>query len=142
MKFRQKFLLRFLLVQHCIESHCNLRRCNNVRISLICTLYHGIESISFIEPKIWNILPDEIKQQISLNSFKRSLKNGSHKIARVDFSKFILMVSVSFLSCHNYTEIYCGLVFFLFYFIYLFFYPTDIEMFTISTLIPEIMLLC
>ena len=81
------------------ESHYNLRRCNNVRISLICTLYHGSESVSFVGPKIWNILPDEIKQQISLNSFKRSLKTGSRKIARVDCAKFILMVSVSFLSC-------------------------------------------
>ena len=25
-------------------------------------------------PKIWNILPDEIKQQTSLNSFKKSVK--------------------------------------------------------------------
>ena len=25
-------------------------------------------------PKIWNILPDEIKQQSSLNSFKKSIK--------------------------------------------------------------------
>ena len=45
-----------------IESHYNLRRCNDFRIPSIRTVYHGNESISFLGPKIWNILPDEIKQ--------------------------------------------------------------------------------
>ena len=71
MDFRQNFLLKFLLVK---QSHYNLRRCNDFRITSICTVYHGSESISFLGPKIWNILPDEIKQQTSLNSFKKSVK--------------------------------------------------------------------
>ena len=56
------------------ESHYNLRRCNNIRIPSIRTVYHGSESISLLGLKIWNILPDEIKQQTSLNSFKNSVK--------------------------------------------------------------------
>ena len=48
------------------ESHHNLRRCNNFRIPFV--------GIFFVGPKIWNILPDEIKQQTSLNSFKKSVK--------------------------------------------------------------------
>ena len=44
------------------------------RIPSICAVYHGSESISFLGPKIWNILPDEIKQQTSLNSLKKSVK--------------------------------------------------------------------
>ena len=56
------------------ESHYNLRRCNDFRVPSIRTVYHGSESISFLGPKIWNILPDEIKQQISLNSFKKPIK--------------------------------------------------------------------
>ena len=56
------------------ESHYNLRRCNDFRIPSIRTVYHGRESISFLGSKIWNILPDEIKQQTSLNSFKKSVK--------------------------------------------------------------------
>ena len=47
---------------------------NNSRIPSIRTVYHGSESISFLGPKIWNILPDEIKQQTSPNSFKKSVK--------------------------------------------------------------------
>ena len=71
MDFRQNFLLKFLLVK---QSHYNLRRCNDFRVTSICTVYHGSESISFLGPKIWNILPDEIKQQTFLNSFKKSVK--------------------------------------------------------------------
>ena len=52
------------------------------------------ESISFLGSKIWNIFPDEIKQQTSLNSFKNHLKTGSHKIAHADCAMFILQVSV------------------------------------------------
>ena len=53
------------------QSHYNLRRCNDFRIPSIRTVYHGSESISFLGPKIWNILSDEIKHQTSLNSFKK-----------------------------------------------------------------------
>ena len=56
------------------ESHYNLRRCNNIRIPSIRTVYHGSGSICLLGLKIWNILPNEIKQQTSLNSFKNSVK--------------------------------------------------------------------
>ena len=44
------------------ESHYGLRQCNDFRILSIRTVYHGSKSISFLGPKIWVILPDEIKQ--------------------------------------------------------------------------------
>ena len=53
-----------------MESYYNLRQWNDFRIPSIRTRYHGDESISFLRPKIWNKLPDEIKQT-SLNSFKK-----------------------------------------------------------------------
>ena len=56
------------------ESHYNLRQCNDFRIPSIRTVYRGSESISFLAPKLWNILLDEIKQQTSLNSLKKSVK--------------------------------------------------------------------
>ena len=56
------------------ESYYNLRRCNDFRIPSIRIVYQGSERVSFLGPKIWNILPDEIKQQTSLNSFKKSVK--------------------------------------------------------------------
>ena len=67
----QKFLMKFLLVK---QSHYNLRQRNDFRIPSIRTVYHGSGSISFLGPKIWNILPDEFNHQTSLNSFKKSVK--------------------------------------------------------------------
>ena len=86
-----------------IESHYNLRRCNDFRIPPIRTVYYDSESIPFLGPKIWNFLPDEIKQQTSLNSFKKPVKNWKPQDCHVHCAKFSLMVSVSFLSCHKVT---------------------------------------
>ena len=78
-------------------------------------MYHGSESVSFLGSKMWNIIADEIKQKAYLNNFKKSVKNGSHRIAHVDCAKFILMVSNSFINDHKCTEIYFVLDFW-FYF--------------------------
>ena len=47
------------------ESYYNLSQCNDFRIPSNCIVYHGSE------PKIWNILPDEITQQTSLNQLQK-----------------------------------------------------------------------
>ena len=44
------------------ESYYNLKRCNDFRIPLIRTVYHGSESVSFLGRKLWNILNDKTKQ--------------------------------------------------------------------------------
>ena len=35
---------------------------------------HGTESVSFLAPKIWDILPKEIKDSKTLNIFKTKIK--------------------------------------------------------------------
>ena len=56
------------------EHHYNLR--NNVHFITpqIRTVYRGSESISFLGPKIWNILPDRLKNATSLEAFKIQIK--------------------------------------------------------------------
>ena len=56
------------------KHHYNLR--NNVHYITprIRTVYHGSESISFLGPKIWNILPDKLKNATSLEAFKIQIK--------------------------------------------------------------------
>ena len=39
------------------------------------SLYHGTESLSFLGPKIWNLVPMKLKQSDSLDSFKLKIKN-------------------------------------------------------------------
>ena len=56
------------------EHHYNLR--NNVHFITpqIRAVYHGSESISFLGPKIWNILPDRLENVTSLEAFKIQIK--------------------------------------------------------------------
>ena len=50
------------------EQHCDLRNNSQFTIPPINTVYHGSESISFLGPKIWNILPDKLKDTNSIEA--------------------------------------------------------------------------
>ena len=56
------------------ENHYNLRNHRDFRVPFARTVYHGTESISFLGPKIWDIVPAQLKQNQSLNSFKKSIR--------------------------------------------------------------------
>ena len=50
-------------------------RCNNPFQGFnIRTVKNGSETISFRGPKIWEIVPNDIKNSISLNHFKEQIK--------------------------------------------------------------------
>ena len=49
------------LLKSADEQHFNLRNNAEFTISVIKNVYHGPESISFLGPKIWNNLPDRLK---------------------------------------------------------------------------------
>ena len=42
---------------------------NNVKMA-----HYGTETISYLAPKIWQLIPDSIKNTESLNVFKRNIK--------------------------------------------------------------------
>ena len=44
------------------------------RIRSVKSVYHGSESISYLGPKIWEIVPAKIKETNSLNSFKIEIR--------------------------------------------------------------------
>ena len=46
----------------------------------------------------------KINSKLLKTSSQNQLNNGSHKIAHANWGKFILMVSVSVLSCHKNRE--------------------------------------
>ena len=56
------------------ENHYNLRNYNGFVLAFAKTVYHASESISYLGPKIWNIVPIELKNVQSLNSFKKSIR--------------------------------------------------------------------
>ena len=77
------------------EQHYNLRKNSQFTIPPIRTVYHGSKSISFLGPKIWNILPDRLKNANSIEA-KKKKKNGSLKIVDVGFVRFMFKMSVLF----------------------------------------------
>ena len=52
----------------------------NLRNSLICGFYkiktvrYGTETITYRGPKIWSIIPDEIRESASLETFRQNIK--------------------------------------------------------------------
>ena len=57
-------------------------------------MHHGSESVSFLGPKILNILKDKLKNANSIEAFKMQIKNGNLKIVHVAFARFIFKMSV------------------------------------------------
>ena len=43
------------------------------------SVFHGSESISYLGPKIWDIVPFELKELTSLNAFKKNIKKWQPK---------------------------------------------------------------
>ena len=56
--------------------------------SNIHTIAYGNESLSFRCPKIWAIVPKDIKNSNTINEFKYKVNNW--KDARADYDKFLL----------------------------------------------------
>ena len=56
------------------DSRYNLRQISQFSRSLVRSVYHGTESISYLGPKIWDILPDDYKTIQNLDTFKIKIK--------------------------------------------------------------------
>ena len=56
------------------ENQYNLCNSNGFRLTFARTNYHGTENISYFGPKTWDIVPIELKNAQSLNSFKKSVR--------------------------------------------------------------------
>ena len=41
---------------------------------LMSNLYHGTESLSNLGPRIWNLVPDKLKQLVDIHAFKKEIK--------------------------------------------------------------------
>ena len=56
------------------EQHYDLRKNSHFTNPPIRTVYYESESTSFLGPKIWNILPDRLKNVSSIEAFKMEKK--------------------------------------------------------------------
>ena len=56
------------------EHSYNLRQVSEFSRPMIKSVYHGTESISYLGPKKWDMLPEELKNIDSLELFKKEIK--------------------------------------------------------------------
>ena len=56
------------------ENFYNLRQVSEFSRPMVKSVYHGTESISYLEPKIYNILPKKLRNIKSLEHFKKEIK--------------------------------------------------------------------
>ena len=56
------------------EHSYNLGQVSEFSRPLVKTVYHGTESISYLGPKIWDILPEKLKSIDNLEHFKKEIK--------------------------------------------------------------------
>ena len=52
----------------------DLRNYNSFKRRRVNSVWHGTESVSYLRPKIWDLVPNEIKESESLNGFQFKIK--------------------------------------------------------------------
>ena len=55
-------------------SSYNLRKKSSFYVRQVHSVYHGTELLSCLGPKIWELVPEDIKQSESLDIFKTKIK--------------------------------------------------------------------
>ena len=60
---------------HFVEKQYNLRNNSIIQRQADRTVYFGTESISCFAPKLWELIPSEIKNAKSLNIFTEKIKS-------------------------------------------------------------------
>ena len=59
-----------------INNHYNLRNINHFETPFVRTVYNVTQSVSYLGPKTWDIVPEEYKTLNSLTVLKNQLKTG------------------------------------------------------------------
>ena len=69
------------------EHPYNLRCISQFSVPLVSTVFDGTESISFLEPKIWNLLPENFKNIDSFGISRYWLRSGNLKAALAGYAR-------------------------------------------------------
>ena len=57
------------------ENSYDFRRKDTLAVRMIRTTTYGIDSVSFLGPKMWDLIPLDIKESQSLTIFKNRIKD-------------------------------------------------------------------
>ena len=76
----------FSEIFHQLGNNYNIRINSDFAMPNVRFVFHGSESISYLGPKIWNIVPLELKEStIVAAALKKVLKSGSQKTVHVGY---------------------------------------------------------
>ena len=73
----------------------NLRNYTSLKIGNLKTVYYGTESLTNLDAKIWNLLPNEYKELKSLPCLSQEFQTGLQMNALVECAKTMLQMLVS-----------------------------------------------
>ena len=59
---------------HVPQSNYNLRHDSYFAIPNVKSLYYGAETLSNLGLRIWNLVPDKLKQLVDIYAFKKEIK--------------------------------------------------------------------
>ena len=69
------------------KNFYNLRLNSQFSRPLVRSVFHGTESISYLGPVIWDILPDSYKSLLNFSDFKNKIKKWKTKNCPCRLSK-------------------------------------------------------
>ena len=78
-----------------IATEYNFRRRREFFTRKVRTVHFGIDSIAYLAPKIWEIVPSNIKESCSIVQFKKRIKNGFQGIVLAGFVKHMCQILVT-----------------------------------------------
>ena len=59
---------------HVPQNNYNLRHNSYFAMPNIKSVYHGTESLSSFGPRIWNLVPEKLKQLVDIHAFKKEIR--------------------------------------------------------------------
>ena len=99
LKIHKKMSTELMQGRFCVrQTHYNLRNPHHFAIPSVNSFHHGSKSISNLGPRIWNLVPDRLKEPSSISSFKNGIKDGSLNSARVGY---VRPISLALVFCNS-----------------------------------------
>ena len=71
-------------------SPYDLRNNNSFQKRSVNSVWHGTESVSYLGQKMWDLVPNEIKESESPNAFKFKIKRWTPEEFHAEHAKYIL----------------------------------------------------
>ena len=73
-----------------MENPYNLRHVSDFSRPMVKSVYRGTESISYLGPKLWGILPEKLQSIEDLENFEKEIKTWKPDNCQVGCAKFTL----------------------------------------------------